>query len=194
MEQIITKRDVVPVRNRNRGTTCYKLLNGIQREFAPGQTRDIDLEELRELAVAPGGEYALKHYFIINDQDALSALSIETEPEYFYTEAEVKKLLEEGTLDQLEDCLNFAPEGVLELVKKISVETELPDMRKRKLIDKIIGFNVDNAITVNEIMNENDDDSAEKTAKPVRKAEAIATVPTRKAEPVKTTKYTRITK
>lgn len=195
MEQIISKRTIVPIQNRNRGTTCYTLPNGIKREFAPGQTRNIDVDELKELAMTPGGEYALLNYFIINDTDALSALQIETEPEYFYTETEVRKLLTEGSLDQLEDCLNFAPDGVIELIKKISVETELPDMRKRKLITSKIGFNIDNAITVNEIMNEDDNKSDEKTVKPVRKAKAIETTPARKAEPVTAkSKYTRLDK
>lgn len=195
MEQIVTKQNMVTVRNRNRGTTCYTLPNGIKREFAPGQSRQIDVNELKELAMAPGGEYALLNYFIINDKDALSALQIETEPEYFYTEAEVKKLLTEGSLDQLEDCLNFAPEGVIELIKKISVEMELPDMRKRKLITSKIGFNIDNAITVNEIMNEDDNKINEKIEKPVRKAQVINATPTRKAEPVEVkSKYTRLNK
>ena len=44
------------------------------------------------------------------------------EPEYFYTEKEVKELLTNGSLEQLEDTLNFAPEGVIELIKTMPVK------------------------------------------------------------------------
>ena len=44
----------------------------------------------------------LKNCFIINDMDALTALNMENvEPEYFYTETEVRTLLETGTLTSL---------------------------------------------------------------------------------------------
>ena len=192
MEEIVSKKKVVPVRNRNKGTTCYTLEDGMKRVFAPGQTRNIDIDELKELSMSPGGEYALKNFFIVKDRTALEALEIETEPEYFYTEAEIKKLLTTGSLDQLEDCLNFAPDGVIEIVKSMSVEMELPDTRKRELITKKTGFNIENAINVNRILNEETDDSSEKNQKPERKAKAIETVdsaPSRKAEPVTASKY-----
>lgn len=193
MKEVVTKKTTVTMRNRNRGTTCYTLSNGVRREFAPGQSRVIDIEELRELVMLPGGEFALKNYFIINDKDALSALEIETEPEYFYTEAEIKKLLQEGSLDQLEDCLNFAPEGVIEILKKMSVEMKLPDTEKRELISKMTGFSIDNAIRVNKIMNE-EEKKETKSEKPVRKAKVVESTPTRKAEPVTESKYVKIDK
>ena len=72
------------------------------------------MEELKQLQYVSGGDYLLKHCLLINDEDALEVLNMRNlEPEYFYTEDIIKKLLEEGTLDQLEDCLNFAPDGVV---------------------------------------------------------------------------------
>ena len=197
MEEIVSKKNVVPVRNRNKGTTCYTLDDGMKRIFSPGHTRNIDINELRELLMAPGGEYALKNFFIVKDKTALEALEIETEPEYFYTEAEIKKLLTTGSLDQLEDCLNFAPEGVIEIVKSMSVEMKLPDTRKRELITKKTGFNIENAINVNKILNEDTENSDEKNQKPERKAKAIETaepISSRKAEPVTASKYKVIKK
>ena len=74
---------------------------------------------------------------MIDDNETLDSLNMgNQEPEYFYTEADVKKLLLEGTLDQLEDALNFAPEGVLKLIQDIAVAIEVPDTRKRKMISE----------------------------------------------------------
>ena len=52
-------------------------------------------------------------------------LEMPTDPEYFYDENDIKVLLEKGTNDQLLDCLEFAPKGVLDLLKKIAVEMKL---------------------------------------------------------------------
>lgn len=167
---------VVNVTNRNNGYTGYVIpdLNR-RRNFAPGETKKIELDELRQLSYIDGGEYLLKNYFIIDNKDALSQLNLEVEPEYFYTEDKIKDILFNGSLDQLEDTLNFAPNGVLELIKQIAVKEEIPDTRKRKLINDKTGLNVDNAIYINELMNTEEEKKPEETRKvptdehPVRK-------------------------
>ena len=167
-------KKIVEVRNRDSGYVGYSIRDlGIWRNFAPGEVKRIPLEELESLQYAPGGEYTLKHLLMINDKDALSVLNITTEPEYFYTETEVKELLTKGTLDQLKDCLDFAPEGVIELIKKVAVEIELPDTLKRAAITKRTGFNIDNAIMVNRVMDE--PVAEEKNEEKVRRTTPIST-------------------
>lgn len=176
-------KTIVNVTNRDAGQVVYSLPDrGIKRTFNAGESKKIELEELRQLSYATGGEFLLKNCLVVNNTDALSALNIEVEPEYFYTEAEVKTLLTTGTLDELEDCLNFAPEGVIDLVKKIAVDEEIPDTRKRKLITEKTGFSIDNAINVNHIMNEDTEETAEAPTK------------TRKAAPLKTAASTPVRK
>ena len=180
-------KKIVEVKNRDSGYVGYSIRDlGIWRNFAPGEIKRIPLEELESLQYAPGGEYTLKHLLMINDKDALSALNITTEPEYFYTEAEVKELLAKGSLDQLKDCLDFAPEGVIELIKKIAVETELPDTLKRAAISKRTGFNIDNAIMVNKVM---DIPVEEKTEEKVRRSAPITTAEETKSRRANLPKY-----
>ena len=180
-------KKIVEVRNRDSGYVGYSIRDlGIWRNFAPGEVKRIPLEELESLQYAPGGEYTLKHLLMINDKDALSALNITTEPEYFYTEAEVKELLTKGTLDQLEDCLDFAPEGVIELIKKIAVEIELPDTLKRAAITKRTGFNIDNAIMVNKVMEVPTEEVVEEKT---RRATPIATAEEGKTRRTNLPKY-----
>lgn len=195
MEEITTKRTLVKVTNRNNGTTGYTLNNGFRRQFSVGQTRDIDLNELRELMGIDGGEYILQHFLIIDDQTALDYLNLKTEPEYFYTRKDIEKLLSDGSLDELEDCLNFAPDGVIELIKSIAIETELPDVRKRDLIFKITGFNISNALMVNKFLE--GEDKTPKAETKVRKVTQKTETKVRKVTPVETEKqptYTRINK
>lgn len=186
METKTTEVNYVTVTNRNNGTTGYTLQNGVRRQFQIGQSRKVDLEELRELAAVPGGEYILQNYLIINDKTALDYLNIEPEPEYFYTEKEIKDLLLNGSLDQFEDCLNFAPQGVIDLVKSMAIDLKLPDIRKRELIFQKTGFNVTNALNVNAILDAEDKKKEDKP-KVERKAKPITetTEPVRKTIPPK---------
>ena len=184
MEQKISTSNLVSVTNRNNGTTGYTLSNGIHRTFNLKETKKIDLEELRELSTIPGGDFLLKNYLIINDKSALDYLELNPEPEYFYTEEEIKTLLLSGSVDQLEDCLNFAPQGVIDLVKSLAIQLEIPDIRKRDLIFEKTGFNVNNAINVNKILDTEPTDKTE-TETVQRKAQPInettkTTAPTRK--------------
>lgn len=182
--------NIVSVTNRNNGFTGYTIPDlNITRTFNIGETKKISLDELKQLQFVEGGDYLLKHCLIINDKNALEVLNMsDVEPEYFYTEAEIKELLTNGSLDQLEDALNFAPEGVIEIIKSMAIKMELPDTRKRKIISDKTGLNIDNAIMVNEVMKEEHSDVTEKAETKVRKAAPInagsAATPTRKAEPV----------
>ncbi len=87
---------------------------------------------------------------------------METEPEYFYTEDDIKEILLNGSLDQLEDTLNFAPKGVIDIIKKVAVDLEIPDIRKRDMISEKTGLNISNAIDINHIMSEDSEPAEEK--------------------------------
>lgn len=180
MEKKITEANYVKVTNRNSGTTTYLLGNGQRRTFAVNESKNIDIEELKEVSALPGGEYLLKNYLIIDDKSALDFLNIQPEPEYFYTDVEIKKLLLEGSLDQLEDCLTFAPNGVIDLIKKIAIDLKLPDTRKRDMILLKTGFSVDNAIRINDILDTEEAPVAKEEVK--RKSTPITkeSAPTRK--------------
>ena len=169
MKTITNEKNIVEVRNRNNGFTTYTIDGGITRTFNINEIKKIDLEELRELAMAPGGDYILRNYLLINDKAALEYLDLHPEPEYFYTETEIKDLLLNKDPDYLEDCLNFAPQGVIDLVKQMAVKLEVPDTRKRKLILDKTGFSVDNALNVNKILEEDEEKDKKVPEKTERK-------------------------
>lgn len=138
---------VYEVYNRSNSTVAYSIPDlNLSRSFEPFETKKISKEELEKLQYQEGGAYLIQNYLFIKDADIIEELDVPTEPEYFYTKDEVKTLLTSGTLDQLSDCLNFAPQGVLDLIKSLAVSLPLNDIAKANLIEEKLGFNVLNAI------------------------------------------------
>ena len=171
--------DLVKVQNRDNGSVGYTIpdLNNLHRTYQPNETKNITMDELRKLSYVPGGMEILRNYLVILDDEAREEILSDVEPEYYLTKDGVKKLLLEGTLDALLDCLDFAPSGVVDLVKDVAVEIELNDVKKRDAILNKTGFNVTNAININKETT----DEVEKV-KPVRRVgqseENAATAPT----------------
>lgn len=135
------------VKNRSAGIVIYRIPEEkIRREFAPGETKKISYEELEKLTYQPGGANLIRDYLLINNDALLDEFNIPTEPEYFMTEEQVIDLIKNGTVDAWIDCLNFAPIGVMDLVKQFSVSIPLQDYEKRQILKEKTGFDIDAAI------------------------------------------------
>lgn len=144
---MLTSTTMYNVKNRSAGIVIYRIPEeGIRREFAPGETKKIAHGELEKLSYQPGGPTLMSEYLLIQNDTALEELNIPTEPEYFMTETEVIELIKNGSIDAWIDCMNFAPTGVMDLVKKYSVTIPLQDYEKRKLLKEKTGFDIDVAI------------------------------------------------
>lgn len=149
---MIDEKKIVRVTNRDNGHVGYRIpdMNNLVRDFSANETKKITVEELKKLAYISGGPTLIRDYLIIDDAEVVKEVLGEVEPEYYYTEDDVKNLLLNGSLDALKDCLEFAPKGTIDLVKKLAIEMPLNDIAKRKAILEMTGFNVDAAIMVNE--------------------------------------------
>ena len=153
---MINDDTLVVVKNRDNGSVSY-VVDDEYRRLEAGEVKKIPFKELRTLAYKPGGQVLLKEYLIIDDKEVLENLDIEVEREYFYSKEKIRNILFNGSMDEFEDFLDFAPEGALELAKDIAVNEQIPDVRKRDLLGKKTGLNINNAIMVNSIMNEEDE-------------------------------------
>ena len=161
---MINDDKLISVRNRANGSVGYTLDNNFHRSFEPKEVKKIPFGELKQLQYAVGGQYALDNLLIIEDKEALDLLNMQTEPEYFYTEAEIRKILFEGSIDAFADFLDFAPDGAIDIAKDIAVKEEIPDVRKRDMLSDKTGLNITNAIMVNKVMNA-DDETADESPK-----------------------------
>jgi hypothetical protein len=180
----------VKVMNRGKATVIYKVPEmGIRRVFQPNETKEIGEKELRQLSYLPGGRNILTDSLIIKDQDMVDEILGDVEPEYYYTTKELKELLLEGTLDELLDCLDFAPKGVLDNLKDICVELQINDLSKRKAIEEGLHFNINKAIEINEDTKADEKKAAPKTRRTKKdKQEAEVVEEPAKKRRVKTTK------
>lgn len=174
---MLDDKTIVKVKNRENGYVGYSIpdLNNLRREFAPGEVKNITFEELKKLSWQPGGKNLLQNFLLIQDNDeAIAEILNNVEPEYYYTEEDVKKVLLEGSLDALKDCIDYAPNGVRDLIKKYAVELRLNDIQKREAIKKMMGFDVDSAIMVNDATTE--PETAEEKARrvsPINEKKAV---------------------
>lgn len=149
---MLDKNTIIKVTNRNHGYSGYVIpeLNNLNRTFAPGETKEISMDELRKLSWTPGGASLIKNYLIIHNEEAIQELVPGAEPEYLYDKDDVIRLLNQGSLDELKDALDFAPDGVVSLIKDVAVEIKVNDVAKREAIKVMTGFDVTGAIAINE--------------------------------------------
>lgn len=154
------KNRVFNCKNRSYGTIIYSIKeDNIRREFHPGETKEISFNELEKLSFQPGGRELIERYLQITDKEVTEKLNITTEPEYYFSEDEIKDLILNGSLDAFLDCLDFAPVGVLDLIKKMAVTLPCNDIAKRRAIKDKLGFDVNKAIV--HIEEEKDNDEVE---------------------------------
>jgi hypothetical protein len=138
---------VYNVKNRSAGMVVYRIPEqGVRRVFQPGEIKRISHAELEALSFRPGGKEIISQYLQVRNVEVLNELNITTEPEYFMDQEQVIELIKTGTLDQWIDALNFAPAGVIELIKKLSVELPVADYNKRQVLKEKLNFDVDAAI------------------------------------------------
>lgn len=160
---MVDNNTIVNVTNRSRGSVGYTIpdMGNLQRHFNYGETKQITAEEIRKLSYSIGGSVLLRDYLKIDNQELIDEILHGVEPEYFYTEEQIKELLLNGEMDAFMDCLDFAPDGVIDLMRDLAVKLEIPDIRKRDAISKKTGVDVNKAITINQLSKNEDDDKPE---------------------------------
>ena len=145
------------VKNRSAGVAVYKIPElGIRRSFAPGEVKQISAEELEKLTYRPGGMAILSNFLQIQSTEGLQRVGLNPQPEYHMSEQDIAKLLTTGSMDAFLDCLDFAPPGVIDLIKKMSVSLPLGDINKRRALKEKTGFDCDAALK--HVMEEKEDD------------------------------------
>lgn len=180
---MLQNTDKVRVENRGRAIVAYKVPESkIIRRFVGNEVKEIEMGELRMAIQIPGTRRVIENNLIIHSKEAVEELLPNAEPEYFYTVADIDFLLTRGTLDQLKDALDFAPKGVIDLIKDQAVKTELNDVRKREAILEQTNFDVTKAIEINHLSN-----TVAETETKTRRAAPVAedNIDTQAAAPVR---------
>ena len=136
------------VTNRSASRLYYSIpeLGIDSREFQPNETKPIRASELERLSFIPGGTALIKNYLLIEDNELRENIVGKVEPEYNMSAADVKELILHGSMDEWLDCLDFAPEGVIDIIKTLSVELPLTDTTKMSTFKEKTGYDLNSAI------------------------------------------------
>ena len=169
------------VKNRSTSRVIYSIPSlNIRRVFAPGESMKIGFEEFKKFMFEPGAKSLVENFLQVDTEDAIKEFNLNVQPEYFLDEQQVKDLLLTGSLDAFLDCLDFAPVGVIDLVKAYSVSLPLSDYNKRKALKEKIGFDVDKALLNKELEKAEESNGSNTILKTNEKERPKATVPTRR--------------
>ena len=144
---MITSDTMYNVKNRSSSVVVYRIPEtNLRREFQPGETKKIPFGELEKLTYQPAGHTLLEEFLQIVDEAVTNNLNVHREVEYDMSETQIRDLLTHGSLDAFLDALDFAPIGVIDLIKTMSVSLPLEDYNKRKALLEKTGFDVDKAV------------------------------------------------
>lgn len=144
---MITQETMYNVKNRSSSMVVYRIPEtNLRREFAPGETKRIPFGELEKLTYQPGGRELLENFLQILEEEVTTNLNVHRELEYDMSEEQVRDLLLTGSVDAFLDALDFAPIGVIDLIKSMAVALPLTNLQKRKALKDKTGFDVDRAL------------------------------------------------
>ena len=168
--------DLVTVENRTAGKIVYQIPDRhIRRELAPRQAVRVPKEEIEALSYTAGGLDLIRNHLLVKDEQVLDELNIHREPEYYMNADNVAKLIREGSLNEFKDAIDFAPDGVVDMIKDLSVQMPLNDFSKRQALKEMTGFDVDKAIENDRANRANDDDTAPAVEAPkTRRVQTVA--------------------
>lgn len=173
------------VKNRSASMVIYSIPeDGIRREFAPSETKVISREELDKLTYQAGGRELMANFLQIQNVELREELGIHAEPEYDYSEEQIVDLILKGSLDAFLDCLDFAPIGIIDLIKEMAVMLPMTDMRKAEALKEKTGFDLVVALKNKEAEEAEDNEGKEPESVPVRRVQT--TTPGRRTAPLTT--------
>lgn len=151
--------DMIAIINRSSGTVSYRIPEErIRRDFNMKERKIVPFSEIMAVAAQEGGSNLLYNYFLFEDKNVLrQVLNREPEIEDQLTEQNIPSWMERCSLEEFQDALDFAPDGIKDLIKHFAVQLPLNDMRKRKALQDQLGFNCTRAIENEQAVKEDDE-------------------------------------
>lgn len=135
--------------NRSDGNVVYSLpeLN-IRRVFVPGESKDLSEQELNALWQIDGGASLLRNELMVQDEEWVNKVMPYAPIEYFWKIEDVDKCILEDSLDLFKETLDYAPTGVIDLIKTRAWQLPMTDLNKMEALKQKTGFDTLKAIEV----------------------------------------------
>lgn len=139
--------DICNVKNRSGSHVVYSIPEiGVRRSFAPGEVKKISYEELEKLTYQAGGMEIISRFLQVQDETVLNNFNMKVEPEYHMNERQIANIIVNGSQDEFLDLLDFAPDGVIDLVKRMAISLPMTDYNKIKALKEKTGLDVEAAL------------------------------------------------
>ena len=136
-----------------KGSVSPENFIGYMMEYVKG----FKYSELEKLSYQSGGRALMANFLQITDEKVTESLNIHTEPEYYMSEQQIVDLIKTGSLDAFLDCLDYAPVGIIDLLKRYAVSLPMTDTQKRRALQEKTGFDVTKAIEMVEAEQKDDE-------------------------------------
>ena len=140
--------DKIRLRNLTKNPAVYVTpATGIRREIPPLGYIEVTAGEIRECSYDSGCSNLLRNYVQVCNPALAREIGVSDETiEYNWGDKEVTEAVTTADMDVLLDALDYAPAGIKQAIVDKAVEIELPDMRKRQIIDDALGINITHKI------------------------------------------------
>lgn len=148
----VNDTQLIEVQNLTESTVTFNDNDaGLKRRisFNGYETMKLPAGMLRRLNFSRGGSVLLRDYLSVKNRELAKEFGVTDdsfENEYNWTKDDIHEALTKGSLDELKDALDFAPEGVIETIVEVAIAERINDMAKREAIFEKTGRNVDQAI------------------------------------------------
>ena len=127
--------------NRSDSSVTYTVEDlRVRRTFAIGEKKEISEQEVNALFQQDGGAELIKHYLLVNDKEWVRNHMPNAPIEYFWQVEDIKKCLLEDDVDLFSETLDYAPDGVLDLIKTMAWRLPLNDLNKVEALRLKTGF------------------------------------------------------
>lgn len=160
--------DIIEITNLLDCTCGYIVdLTGVRRILPPHASFKVKASELRELFYQRGGQELLHNYIRVGNKALAQEFGVDVDntPEYNWGRKDVIDALNNPDIDVLLDALDFAPDGIKQLIADVAVETEVADVNKRKAISDKLGIDMDAMITNKHLAVQETEEKEEKPAR-----------------------------
>lgn len=138
----------ITVTNRSTGTVAYSIPEmKVNRLFSVGETKPITEKELNALWSRHGGAVLIMNDLQVNDKEWCKK-HWNVPIEYFWGHEEIKKCLMEDSVELFSETIDYAPGGVIEIIKQLAWQLPLSDRNKAHVLREKLNFDVENVIKV----------------------------------------------
>lgn len=145
----MNKEKMYKIKNRSASMVIYRIPeDGIRREFRPGEIKEISYGELVKLTYQEGGRELMSDFLQLVDDELIQNFNIQAEPEYYMSEQQVIELIKTGSMAAFLDCLDYAPTGIIDLIKRFAVSIPMTNTQKIAALKEKTGFDAAKAIAL----------------------------------------------